>query len=109
MSIIIGIDHGYYAINTAHCSFPYAVLMTETGLSLMDAQIVNMSACRPCTISGTVREKSEAAGITASVSCAAPDNAVPDAATPACNAASLYSEHFTSAISSIRRIAPFSP
>ena len=22
MSIIIGIDHGYYAINTAHCSFP---------------------------------------------------------------------------------------
>ena len=22
MSIIIGIDHGYYAIKTAHCSFP---------------------------------------------------------------------------------------
>ena len=22
MSIIIGIDHGYYAIKTVHCSFP---------------------------------------------------------------------------------------
>ena len=22
MSIMIGIDHGYYAIKTAHCSFP---------------------------------------------------------------------------------------
>ena len=22
MRIIIGIDHGYYAIKTAHCSFP---------------------------------------------------------------------------------------
>ena len=22
MSIIIGIDHGYYAIKTEHCSFP---------------------------------------------------------------------------------------
>lgn len=22
MNIIIGIDHGYYAIKTAHCSFP---------------------------------------------------------------------------------------
>ena len=25
MSIIIGIDHGYYAIKTAHCSFPAGV------------------------------------------------------------------------------------
>ena len=26
MSIIIGIDHGYYAIKTAHCSFPAVAL-----------------------------------------------------------------------------------
>ena len=25
MSIIIGIDHGYYAIKTAHCSFPAGI------------------------------------------------------------------------------------
>ena len=26
MSIIIGIDHGYYAIKTAHCSYSIAFL-----------------------------------------------------------------------------------
>ena len=31
MSIIIGIDHGYYAIKTAHCSFPAG--LTSYGLS----------------------------------------------------------------------------
>ena len=36
MSIIIGIDHGYYAIKTAHCSFPagltsyFSVTLTYT-------------------------------------------------------------------------------
>mgnify|MGYP000520803004 CR=1 FL=1 len=30
MSIIIGIDHGYYAIKTAHCSFPAADKLRRT-------------------------------------------------------------------------------
>ena len=29
MSIIIGIDHGYYAIKTAHCSFPAGLTSYE--------------------------------------------------------------------------------
>ncbi len=29
MSIIIGIDHGYYAIKTAHCSFRQGLPVTE--------------------------------------------------------------------------------
>ena len=34
----------------------YAALMTETGLSLTDAQIENMLAGQPCTVSDTVRD-----------------------------------------------------
>ena len=30
MSIIIGIDHGYYAIKTAHCSFPAGLTRWRT-------------------------------------------------------------------------------
>ena len=50
MSIIIGIDHGYYAIKTAHCSFPAGLTSygehepyTRQGL----LEFGGSAACRP--------------------------------------------------------------
>lgn len=57
MSIIIGIDHGYYAIKTAHCSFPAG--LTSYGeqepyrlLRPLRSEDVRLYAHRPLQIGG---------------------------------------------------------
>ena len=48
MSIIIGIDHGYYAIKTAHCSFPagltsYGEHEPYTRQGLLELSLIHIS------------------------------------------------------------------
>ena len=49
MSIIIGIDHGYYAIKTAHCSFP-AGLTSYVPYALLHIRYI-MSCKQLCKVS----------------------------------------------------------
>ena len=44
MSIIIGIDHGYYAIKTAHCSFPAG--LTSYGEHEPYTRQIGRASCR---------------------------------------------------------------